>query len=265
MKSTEPSATPADIAGLGRRQAVGIVVIGDEVLSNKVEDENTPRIIATMASNGVDVGEVAMIGDVPDRIAAVVRDFAQRFDFVVTTGGIGPTHDDCTWRAVGAAFDRPIELHERLWAAIRQWLKGEPTEYHRRMAMLPRGADVLFEGGHYLPVFENVYVLPGVPSMVHARLPIIAKRHAFTQRSLATVYFAIDEWKVVDRIDAAVASFSELAVGSYPVFDAKDHKLRVTFEGDDRPRVQEAVTALVASIGETEHVRTTWRKPGAER
>ncbi len=249
---TEPGAArPGE-----RRQRAGIVVIGNEVLSRKVADRNTDTILATMARHGVVVAEVAILPDVQERIAAVVADFAARFDLVVTTGGVGPTHDDCTWRAVADALGRPIVRHEPLLAAMKARLGGHVTPEQERMAHLPRGAEVVLEAGAFFLHVGAVYVLPGVPSMVSRHVEIIAQRHAGDVPVLANVYFTAQEWHVVAAIDAVVAGHPGVDIGSYPIFDADDHHLRLTVESGDAAAVRAAVAALIEGIGADTHVRT---------
>lgn len=240
------------------RKSAGVVVIGNEVLTAKVQDANTPVILAAMARHGLVVGEVAVIADELARIADVVRDFSRRFDLVVTTGGVGPTHDDCTWRGVAAAFDRPVQLHEPMWAEMQRRLGGQATAEQKRMAYLPQGAEVIVQGRMFLLHLENVFVLPGVPSMVRERVEVIAERFGGPRFALASVYFSVDEWHVVAAIDAVVAAFGDVAVGSYPIFDADDHRLRVTLEAANEAQVHAAATALIAAIGAEAHVRTDW-------
>lgn len=241
-------------------QRAGLVIIGNEVLSAKVRDSNTPLLLDKLAAAGVQVAEVAMLPDEPPRIAAVVRDFAGRFDLVVTTGGVGPTHDDCTWRAVSDALDAPLEPHTELIALLERRLREPLTPEQLRLAHLPRGTELVGQDGRWPMLrLRNVYVLPGVPSLVAARIDQICALHRGPRPWLATVYVDVDEVAVVPDIDAVVADFADLAIGSYPIFEPDDHKLRLTFEGFDRDRVVAAVTAISARLVNTPPVRVTWQ------
>jgi molybdopterin-biosynthesis enzyme MoeA-like protein len=108
---------------------------------------------------------------------------------------------------------------------------------------------------------DNVVVLPGVPSMVASRIGPLAELYGTPRPHLATVCFAVDEWVSVPAIDAVVAEFSDLEIGSYPIYDDADHKLRLTFEGYDLARVQAAVARIVERLGAGELVRLEWRTP----
>ncbi len=243
-------------------RTVGIIIIGNEVLSGKVRDENTPFLIDSFNRAGLRVGEVAMVADIVPRLAEVIRGFSARFDLVVTTGGVGPTHDDCTWQAVALALDEPLELHQELVNRIETRSGVAMTEEQKRMALLPRGTTMRIQDGRW-PLLQshNVIVLPGVPSMVVGRIEALCARLARPRPWLATAYFTADEWVCVAAIDAVVAAFADLEIGSYPVFYPADHKLRLTFEGPDEARVQAAVAQVSAAIGADQLVRVTWRPP----
>ncbi len=243
-------------------RTIGIIIIGNEVLSGKVRDENTPFLIESFNRAGLRVGEVAIVADIVPRLAEVIRGFSERFDLVVTTGGVGPTHDDCTWQAVALALDEPLELHQELVDRIEKRSGVAMTDEQKRMALLPRGTTLYLKDGRWpLPQAHNVIVLPGVPSMVAGRIEALCTRLARPRPWLATAYFTADEWVSVAAIDAVVAAFADLEIGSYPVFYPADHKLRLTFEGPDEARVRAAVAQVTEAIGHDQFVRVTWRPP----
>ncbi len=257
----EPTSTPMASQGVQPRQtSAGLIVIGNEVLSAKVRDLNTPALLEGLGEAGIRVAEVAILPDVVARIAEVVRDFAARFDLVVTTGGVGPTHDDCTWQAVARALDKPLVLHEELVQRIEARAGKPMTTEQKRLAMLPVGTRLVGPDGRWpLLQIDNVVVLPGVPSMVASRIAPLAQLYGQARPHLATAYFRVDEWVSVPEIDAVVAEFADLEIGSYPVFEETDHKLRLTFEAFDRQRVQAAVDRIVQRLGHAHLVRLEWR------
>lgn len=258
---TPNSPGPGNGNGARRQTTVGLAVIGNEVLSAKVRDENTPVLLDRLGLAGVRIGEVALLPDDPARIAQVVRDFADRFDFVVTTGGVGPTHDDCTWKAVAQALGRPLVLHAELVDRIRTRLGRPLTPEQERLAWLPEGTLVLGAEGRW-PTLQvaNVFVLPGVPSLVVGRVEQICAMLAQPRPELATLYLTVDEWDEVPAIDAVVAAFGDVEIGSYPIFHDADHRLRLTFEGFERDRVAAAVDLLLLRVGVQHLVRLVWRE-----
>ncbi|MBI5611198.1 MAG: hypothetical protein HY902_20160 [Deltaproteobacteria bacterium] len=243
-----------------RQPTAGIIVIGNEVLSVKVEDRNTPALLQGLNEAGIRVGEVAIIADDEARIAEVVSGFAARFDLVITTGGVGPTHDDCTWKSVARAFGVAMTENPMVLAKMERRLGRPPTPEQRRLAWLPEGTELDETQGKWpLLRLRNVYVLPGVPSLVASRLPQICARWGGQRPQLATSYWRCDEFEVVPAIDAVVAEFGDLEIGSYPILEPDDHKLRLTFEGWDRDRVDAAVVRATERIGAEQLVRVLWR------
>jgi molybdenum cofactor synthesis domain-containing protein len=243
------------------RRSGGLVVIGDEVLGRRVDESNTARVLDAFARHGIRAREVAIVPDEEARIAAVVRDFATRFDLVITTGGVGPTHDDCTWRAVAAALDDTVVLRQDVLTFLSSKARTPLTPEQERMAWLPSRTEIEFApGGGWALHLANVWVLPGVPSMVSSKIDAICSRYAGPVPTLVEAMFSIDEWDVVAMIDKVVASHPELAIGSYPLFDpALDHKLRISLEGPDRASVEAGLQTLIARLGANVLVRTHWR------
>ncbi len=256
------SAAPSPNAQ-ARRISAGVVVIGNEVLSAKVSDANGPHILQRFSELGLRVGELAVLADDRDRIATVVADFAARFDLVVTTGGVGPTHDDCTWHAVAQAFGVAMARNNDLANKVTAYLGAPLTAEQERLALLPEGAEIVPVAGRW-PLFRmrNVYVLPGVPALVArniAQIEQLVRAAGARRHELATAYFKIEEWHAVAHIDRVVADHADVEIGSYPVLDAHDYKLRLTFEHEDRRRVHAAVEATIRAIGAGQWVRTEWR------
>lgn len=260
-----PPQTPGAEQAPSRRQpTAGLIVIGNEVLSAKVVDANTPALLQRVNEAGLRVGEVALLADEIPRIAEVVRGFSRRFDLVITTGGVGPTHDDCTWKAVAEAFGVPMQLHGELLSRLEARVGHPLSDEQRRLAWLPAGTQIDWSVGSWpLLRVANVHVLPGVPSMVAARIGQILAQLRQQRPQLATLYFGVDEWSHVAPIDRVVADFADLDVGSYPIFGDADHRLQVTLEGFDRGRVAAAAEQLVAAIGREHLVRLVWRGDAA--
>ncbi len=241
------------------RHTAGIVIIGDEVLSARIAEGNLGTLLACFARHGIVTGEVAVLPDVAERITAVVRDFAARFDFVVTTGGVGPTHDDLTWASVAAAFDVPLVLRGDALAWMERRNGGPLTEEQKRMAMLPAQAEIVRSNGGFAIRLDNVWVLPGVPSMVRSRIDAIAQVYATALPWLATARYRVDEWEVVHAIDTVVAAHGDVQIGSYPVFDDPDYRLKLTFVADERALATAALEAATARIGADHLVDVTWQ------
>src|SRR5512137_2487004 len=151
----------------GKRMAktAGILIIGSEVLSGKVTDENSPYLVRELRGLGVDVRRIVTIPDEIRVIVEVVRDMARNHDLVFTTGGVGPTHDDVTIAAIAQAFNRRLVRHPLLEEALRRHYANGITAAQLRMAEVPEGSRLLGAEDFHLPIVacENVFIFPGIP------------------------------------------------------------------------------------------------------
>ena len=158
-------------------KTAAILVIGDEILSGRTQDTNTNYIARFLASLGIDLKEVRVVGDVEAEIVAALNALRDRYDFVFTTGGIGPTHDDITADAVAKAFGVGIGYHPDAYALLEaRYPPGEFNEMRKRMARIPHGAALVTNPVSAAPGFHigNVYVMAGVPMVMRAMLEAIA-------------------------------------------------------------------------------------------
>jgi molybdenum cofactor synthesis domain-containing protein len=196
---------------------VAVVTVGDELLAGEVTDTNAAWLCQRLAERGADVGRVVTVPDDVADIAETVRSLDDRFDAVVVTGGLGPTHDDVTMAAVADAFDRRLVEHPDAVA----WLDGESGYSYDD---LTEGTADLPDGSRFLPnpegvapgaVVADVYVLPGVPVEMRAMFGAVADEFEGQVRHVETVRAAEPESALVDRIAAAQDRF-DVTVGSYP-------------------------------------------------
>lgn len=232
-----------------------LVVIGDEILSGKVTDTNTPFLIAELRELGVRLGEIAVVADDIAAIAEAVRRVSARHDYVFTSGGVGPTHDDLTMSGIAAAFGVPVVRHPRLEEMLRAYYagKGVPTiDRNLRMADVPEGAE-LIESEHLTwPVLlaRNVYILPGIPEIFRRKFLAIRERFREEPYHLVLVYSRSEEGLIAQHLDAVAGLFPDVALGSYPRWQpAEDgHRVKLTLEGKDRARVEQAAADLSSRL-----------------
>ncbi len=234
-------------------KSAGIVIIGDEILSGKFADENAPFLIGQLRPLGVSLRRVAIIPDEVADIAGTVRDFAERFDYVFTSGGVGPTHDDITMAGIARGFATRVVRHPELEATLRDYMGESLTEAHLRFAEVPDGARLVFGDGATWPVvaFENVYILPGVPSIFQRKFLAIRQQFRGEPFSLGRLYCSGDESDLARHLSEVVERFPEVKLGSYPREDARDFKVIVTVESLDEARARDAFAELKARL---EHV-----------
>ncbi len=227
-------------------QIARLVIIGDEILTGKVVDANGPWLLGRLRRIGVRCAGMVVVPDQVPAIADAVRRAAGAADVVFTTGGVGPTHDDCTMKGVAAAFDVPLEAHPKLLELIDGW--GEPTPARRRMAMLPAGAEVV--PGHRFPQvrFRNVWILPGVPELMRRKFDAIAGDLVGTPPACAAIRTMQRESEIAEHLEATCAAFPDVAIGSYPRWDDPECRVLITLEALDADSVRKALDDLAGRL-----------------
>jgi molybdenum cofactor synthesis domain-containing protein len=229
----------------------GIVIIGDEILSGKFAEENAAFLIGELRALGVDLRRITFVPDDLDDIAATVVDFARRFDYVFTSGGVGPTHDDVTMAAIAKGFGTTVARHPELEARVRAYWKDELADANLRMADAPTGAELVYGKDQLWPVvaLHNVYIMPGVPPLFRRKFVDIRDRFRAEPVIAARLYVDLEEGELAPLLDAAVAKYGSVKIGSYPRFAEKDFRVLVTLEGTSNEEVTGAFEMLVATIG----------------
>ena len=232
----------------------GILVIGEEILSAKVEEENARYLVRELRGLGVAVRRIDVIPDEIDEIAEAVRGMSGRYAHVFTSGGVGPTHDDVTMAAVAKAFGLCPARNSELETKIRSAMGTNLHERDLRMADIPDGARLLYgvEGDNSrwpVVTVRNVYLLPGVPEIFRRKFEML--RELFRAGPILTraVYSREGEAVIAAPLDAVVAEFPGVAVGSYPQFDVAEYKVKITVDGRDAALVERATTRIVQGLG----------------
>ena len=226
----------------------GILVIGNEILSGKVVDTNSPYLCRELRRLGVEVERIAVVPDVVAEIAREVRAMSGAFDHVFTTGGVGPTHDDLTMDGIAAAFDRCIQLNEQLAERLRR--SPRLNESMLKMAMLPEGASLVDAGDLSFPVVrvENVHIFPGIPSLLQRKFESIQERFAGTPFELRRVYVTQYESDIASFLNDLLVEFPALLLGSYPRTGDGDFNVMLTLESRDPDYVKRALDMLLAKL-----------------
>jgi molybdenum cofactor synthesis domain-containing protein len=232
-----------------------ILVIGNEILSGKVDDQNARYLIGELRRLGVSLRRIEVIPDVVSDIAARVRALAPTVDHIFTSGGVGPTHDDVTLQAVAEAFDLPVARHPELEALLRDRYAARLHERDLRMADLPVGARLEHgPGGRAsswpVVVVRNVWVLPGVPSIFRAKFEAVRELFRASPIHGRALYSRAGEGHIAGALDETVAAFPGVEVGSYPHLDAQDYRVKITLDGRDRAAVEAALDFLAGRLGD---------------
>ena len=233
-----------------------VLIIGNEILSGRTQDANLAHIAQTLNEAGVRVTEARVIPVDEDVIVNTVNEVRQRFDYVFTTGGIGPTHDDITAECIARAFGVPLEMHPEIEAMIRQRPAPEDVMNARlRMARVPKGAQLVDNPLAGPPGFqiENVFVMAGIPSVMRGMLSTVGDRLEGGRpvRSRA-VTVHLGESQVADDLRAIDAAHPDVDLGSYPFYRNDVYGTSLVMRGTDEAELDamaEEVRAMARRLG----------------
>jgi len=221
------------------------LIIGDEILSGKFEDENGPFLIARLRTLGCDLKRIVVLADDHEDIAGEVARCSTAYDFVITTGGVGPTHDDITLESISRAFGLALVLEPTLLEVLLDY--GLPDNgATRRMVHIPEGTELVWERGLPYPVLvvRNVYVFPGVPKLMHAKFEHIAHRFAGEAVGTARLYVTQGETEIAQTLGQVQDAHPTVDIGSYPRWGEGPFRVIVTVESRDATALASAVERL---------------------
>jgi molybdenum cofactor synthesis domain-containing protein len=239
-------------------RSCALVVVGNEILSGKVQDSNAYFAACELRKVGVALNRIVTI---PDDLPAIAREVAQcsaHFDFVITSGGVGPTHDDVTLEGVALAFKRKLIIHPELEALIREHFRDRGLEAGLKMAQVPEGSVLNRDGDIRFPTvqIENVYVLPGIPQLFENKLKAILPRFATDPFFMRAIYSNAHEDALAEHLNATMREFPALMLGSYPRIGNPEYRVKLTLESKDREYLDRAFHHLMNILPEDAVVRT---------
>ncbi len=240
-----PDATPNPNAAM--------LVIGDEILSGRTRDANMHHLAGRLTEAGIDLREARIVSDDHTAIVAAVNALRAAWNHVFTSGGIGPTHDDITADAIGAAFGVPVDIRDDARALLADHYDRtgrELNDARLRMARIPEGATLIDNPVSVAPGFTlgNVHVMAGVPSVFQAMVAsVLPKLTGGTPLLSTSTRIERGEGDIAEPLSALVAEFGDLSFGSYPFQQDGVHGSNVVIRGADRTRL-DAATARLASL-----------------
>ena len=232
----------------------GIIIIGNEVLSGRTQDINTSTIATWLNTLGIEVKEVRIIPDVEEIIIDTVNKLRKKFNYVFTTGGIGPTHDDITAESISNAFNLEYGFHNEAFSILENYYKpGEFTEGRQKMAKMPTTAKLIINPSSGAPGFyvENVFCLPGVPSILKSMLgglnnilvggdPVISKT-----LNLRTV-----ESEIAKSLSNVQNQNNDVEIGSYPFFRAGKLGVSIVLRSTDQKKIDHCNDQILEFVKE---------------
>lgn len=233
------------------RSGAAAVIIGNEVLTAKVVDCNGPYLIRRLREVGIALRSLELVPDEVDAIVDAVARARGKARHVFTSGGIGPTHDDVTVRAVALALGRRVVRLPEMVELIQSRGKERMTAEALRLADAPEGAELLPQPGSWYPVLtvDEVYLLPGVPQLFRSQLEAVLGRLQGTPVHLRVLYLGLGESAIAAVLDRVALAMPHVAIGSYPVFEVGlDYRVKVTVEGPEVAAVEEALGRLRAGL-----------------
>ena len=199
-----------------------IIIIGNEILSGRTQDVNVVSISKWLNELGVKIEEVRVIADTEDIIVKTINDVRKKFNYVFTTGGIGPTHDDITSRSIARAFNLSYGYHKEAYKILETYYGAENfNKGRKKMSMLPDKALLIFNPSSGAPGFivDNVYCLPGVPSILKSMLGGLNSKIKGGKKILnKTIALRTVESEIASSLEKVQNNFKDVEIGSYPFF-----------------------------------------------
>jgi len=221
-----------------RTWTAALLVIGDEILSGRTQDKNIAQVATWLNRQGIRLAEVRVVPDDETRIASAVNALRQSYDYLLTTGGIGPTHDDITVDSIAAAFGVPVVVHPEARRILEDYYatRGGVTDARLRMARVPEGAELIpnpLSGAPGVKI-QNVFILAGVPNIAANMLEALdGKLEGGRPMVSVTVGAYAAESEVADLLRETEAAHSGVAIGSYPFFKDGRYGANFVMRSDD--------------------------------
>ena len=218
-----------------------IIIIGNEILSGRTHDTNTSAIALWLNSIGVKVQEVRLIPDIQEIIINTVNLLRKDNEYVFTTGGIGPTHDDITAESISKAFSLNYEIHKEAYKILKAYYKpGEFNEGRQKMVWMPKGAKLILNPTSGAPGFsvDNVFCLPGVPSILKSMLGGLKNEIVGGEPILShTISLRTVESEIANSLTAVQDNNKDVEIGSYPFFQAGKLGVSIVIRSEDKSKI----------------------------
>jgi len=229
-----------------------VLIIGDEILSGRTQDVNLNAIARFLGTLGVDVKEARVVGDDEDEIVTAINVLRDRYDYLFTTGGIGPTHDDITADCVAKAFGVALYEHPERHHAVAHLHHGELNAARGRMCRVPEGGSLVRNPVNGPPGFQigNVFVLAGVPQIMRGMLEDIGHRIEGGQVVIART-LRVDgsgEGALAAPLEATAKAHPDLSLGSYPFFSAEGYGSHLVIRGRNADEVETTILELTTAL-----------------
>jgi len=239
-------------SGEAERVTAAVLIIGDEILSGRTQDTNLRDIARYLGVIGVDLAEARTVPDVMEEIVEALNALRARYDYVITTGGIGPTHDDITADAVAQAFGVELYEHPDIIAMMAARWGGELNAARRRMARVPVGGDLVKNPVQGPPGFTigNVFTLAGVPQIMRGMLEDVGPRMRGGRPTVSRTVRVegSGEGAIAAPLETVAKAHPDMSLGSYPFFGAEGYGSNLVVRSRDAEALADAVAELIAAL-----------------
>jgi len=241
-------------SGADDRVTCAVLIIGDEILSGRTQDTNLRDIARYLNVIGVDLAEARTVPDVMEEIVGALNALREKFDYVITTGGIGPTHDDITADAVAEAFGVELYEHPEIIAMMEARFGDQLNAARRRMARVPVGGDLVKNPVQGPPGFTigNVFTLAGVPQIMRGMLEDVGPRMRGGRPTVSRTVRVegSGEGAIAAPLEAVAKAHPDMSMGSYPFFTPDGYGSNLVVRSRDPDALTGAVAALIAALQE---------------
>jgi len=231
-----------------------ILIIGNEILSGRTQDTNTSTLAIWLNSIGVKVGEVRIIPDIEKTIIDTLNTLRTNYNYVFTTGGIGPTHDDITAESVSKAFGLKYQIHKEAYKILEKYYKpGEFNEGRQKMVWMPENANLILNPTSGAPGFnvENVFCLPGVPSILKSMLGGLTNRIVGGKPIISlTISLKTVESEIANSLSKVQEDNQDVEIGSYPFFQAGKLGVSIVIRSEDQYKIDNCNTQILEFVSE---------------
>lgn len=228
-------------------KTAGIIIIGNEILSGKVHDSNSFYLASELRSLGVDVVRISVIPDEPEIIGREAVEFSSEYDYVFTSGGVGPTHDDVTMAGIAKGFGVKLIKHPELENLFHSRCSDTINDAVIKMAEVPDGAEIIGLEDMLFPLisFKNIFIFPGIPEYLKDKFSLIKERFRSSAFYLKRFFLNANESDIAAILNAVVAENQEVCFGSYPVLNNPEYRIIVTTESKAAGALNKAVNELL--------------------
>lgn len=234
-------------------KTAGIIIIGNEILSGKVRDSNSYFLASELRALGVDVKRIFVIPDETDIIGETAFEFSNKYDYVFTSGGVGPTHDDVTMAGIAKGFGVKLSKHPEIEKLLCSRFDDAVNDAVLKMTELPEGTEVIVNEGMRYPVifFRNIFIFAGIPDYLKEKFSIIKERFRSSTFHLKRLFLNGHESEFAEILESVVLNNRDVNFGSYPILGQTDYRVVVTAESKSEHLLEKAMDELLNILPQT--------------